>query len=323
MGFRGSTFYHINLLVLFALVALFATSCNPTKHVPEGQYLLRSNDLKLKTDKGITRRGELKDNIERLIIQKPNTYALNFFPYKVWIYNLRYEKYKDTTVSKLKTKSVEQPVIYDSLLAKRSVTNIRNYLFNQGYFYPTVRDTVKLKDKKAKVEYIVETGTNFLIRKTTVDADDSSIADIARRAMNESLLKEGQPFSMSLLEQERSRLTNVLRDAGYYKFSQENIVDFSLDTFNKELIRDIENPFESAINFLASQGSKKEKKPTLDIKIVIRTENPDVYRRYVINNVSVFPDFVSREDIRDSTLYQSYLNGVRFRYHKWCRIVDG
>ena len=94
---------------------------------------------------------------------------------------------------------------------------------------------------------------------------------------------------MTRVEQERSRITNVLREHGYYKFTQENVVDFTLDTFNKALLRDIDNPFESAINFIALQ--KKQKKPTLDINIVIRAENRDAYKRYVINRVSISHSF--------------------------------
>ena len=317
MGLRGSTFSQHILLVLFSSLLIALTGCDATKHLKEGQYLLKKNNLKLDTDKGITKRGELKDNIERLIVQKPNTHlVMSYMPYKVWLYNLRYKKFeKDSANFQLKSKTVERPVVYDSSLVTRSVNNIRSYLFNQGYFYPKVSDTTRFKGRKAYVDYIIETGVNFLINKTTLDVDDSAIYTIVNNSMDQSVLQGGTEFSMSLLEQERSRITNVLREHGYYKFTQENIVDFTLDTFNKELLRDIDNPFESAINFIALQ--KKQKKPTLDINIVIRAENRDAYKRYVINRVSIYPDFVSREDAQDSTLLTTVVDDVRFRYHKY------
>ncbi len=317
MGLRRSTFSPYIVLVLFSLLLAALTGCDATRHLKDGEYLLKKNNLKLQTDKGITKRGELKDNVERLIVQKPNTHLLmSYMPYKVWLYNLRYKKYvKDTANFQFKSKTVERPVVFDSSLVKRSSSNIRSYLFNQGYFYPKVSDTVKFKGRKAYVDYIIETGVNFLINKVTLDVDDSAIYTIVNASLGESVLQGGNEFSMSQLEQERSRITNVLRDHGYYKFSQENIVDFTLDTFNKALLRDIDNPFEDAINFIALQ--KKQKKPTLDINIVIRAENRDAYKRYVINRVSVYPDFVSREDARDSSLKNTVVNGVRFRYHNY------
>jgi outer membrane protein insertion porin family len=302
-------------LTVLVVVCLMVVGCSPTRHLPESAYLLRKNNINLSSDKGITRRGELRDNIERLIVQKPNKYALGLFPYKVWLYNARYKKYQsDTANYQLERKTVERPVVYDSNMVSRSSQNIRSYLFNQGYFYPRVTDTTIFRDRKAYVQYNVETGVNFLIRKTKVDVDDSAIHSIVSANMGESVLKEGQPFAMNLLEQERSRITNVLREHGYYRFSQENIVDFQLDTFDRDLVRDVYNPFETAINFLAAQ--KKQKKPTLDVKIVIRADNKDVvYRRYAINSVTVYPDFISRDDVRDTNMYESEVNDVKFRYH--------
>lgn len=312
MGLR-SAFNFCQLLFLL-LFALSGTGCNPTKHIGQDEYLLRKNSIKLETDKGITRRGELRDNIERLIVQKPNKYAFGIFPFKVWIYNLRYNKYRNDTLEPIKNQLVERPVLYDSTLVSRSVTHIRSYLFNQGYFYAKVDDTTVLRDRKAYVTYDVKTGTNFLIRKTTVDADDSAISSIVNASMSETVLKEDQPFAMALLEQERSRIANVLREHGYYRFTQENIVDFSLDTFNKDLVTDIYNPIETAINFLAAQ--KQFKKPTLDIRIVIRAENKEVtYKQYAINKITVYPDFTGRQDIRDSTMYESEFGDVKFRYN--------
>ena len=120
MGLRSK--FHPLYFVYCILISLLGVSCNPTKHLNEGEYLLRKNNITLKTDKGITRRGELKDNIERLIVQKPNRYVLGLFPYKVWLYNARYEKFKNDSVNK----SVEKPVVYDSMLVKRSSQNTKS-----------------------------------------------------------------------------------------------------------------------------------------------------------------------------------------------------
>lgn len=307
----------LGCLIMLTL-ALITASCNTTRHLRDGQYLLRKNTISLKTDKGITRRGELKDNLERLVAQKTNTYALSVFPYKIWFYNLRYNKYaKDTSNFQFKIKTVERPVVYDSTLRKRSAANMKSYLFNQGYFYPQVTDTVKYRGQKAFVTYNVTTGTNFLINKVNLDVDDSTIKTIIANAADQTILKKGKEFSMSLLEAERSRITNLLREHGYYKFAQENILDFSLDTFNKSLLRDAYNPFETAINFIALQKKEKEK-PTLDISIMIRrNDNPSAYKKYEVASITVYPDFVSREDAKDTTMKEVMVSGIKFRYHKY------
>ncbi|MBS1589092.1 MAG: BamA/TamA family outer membrane protein [Bacteroidetes bacterium] len=315
MSFSKNTNSSIGFLLLLLSVLSFV-ACNSTKHLPLNTYLLKKNEVKLTTDKGITHRGELRDNINRLVAQKPNTYLiLGSFPYKVWLYNLRYQKHVRDSLNVQKNKMLERPVIYDSAMVIRSTNNIRSYLFNQGYFYPQVEDTTIFSGQKATVVYRIKTGINFQIRKTILNVDDSTIRSLVKSSMNETILKEGLPFSMNLLEQERSRITNFLREQGYYKFTQENVVDFQLDTFNKDLVRDVYNPFEVAINFITAQ--KTHRNPTLDIRITIRAENhSDVYRRYAISDITVFPDFTGREDVNNSTMIVRNLNGVSFRYHK-------
>ncbi len=306
------------IVFIIACTILFIASvgCNSTRHLKEGEYLLRSNTVKLKTDRSITRKGELKDNIEGLIEQKPNTYFLGFIPYKLWLYNNRYEKYeKDTNNFQLKSKTVEAPVIYDSASKEKTAINIKGYLFQQGYFYSDVTDTTVLKRKRAFVTYKVTTNTNFLINEVSTDVPDSAIASILRENFSETKLKKNNDFSYPLLQEEQSRITNLLRDYGYYKFNNDN-VSFVLDTLEDHYARNIENPFETTLNILAFQ--KRQKKPTLNIRIVLRAdEEPKAFQKYGISRVRVFPDFVGRDDIRDSTMVEKKLDSITFRYHNY------
>lgn len=303
--------------VVFAGMLLL-TACDATRHIPEGECLLRRNKIALHSDRTLTNRGELSDALSSLIIQKPNTWFLGLFPYKVWLYNARYRRYqRDTAAEKfqLKLKTVERPVVYDSILADRSAQHMRGYLFNQGYFYAEVRDTVVCKRKKAAAIYEVTTGLRYLINRTRLDVDDSAVRAIVAASMDQSPLKEGTPFAMSVADEERNRIATVLRNHGYYRFTAE-MVHIEADTFNKVLLRDVENPFEGAINFLAQQQS--ERKPTVDLSIRIRADDePRAYQRYRIGKLRIYPDFVSREDVRDTTMYESELGDATFRYHRY------
>src|SRR5690606_33788116 len=210
----------------------------------------------------------------------------------------------------------ERPVIYDSTLAEKSTANIKAFLFNKGYFYADVQDTVDLVgDKKIKAIYKINTGNNFIIRKVELDVDDSSILDIVKSSMSETLLKPGEEFSAGLAEEERARLTALIRNEGYYKFTQENIVTVQIDTTDKLYVNEKGNLVENTINFLTLQG--KNIKPTLNLKIVIRdNRQPETYEKYKISSVMVMPDFVERSDFEDAGMYTSTVQDVQFRYHK-------
>jgi outer membrane protein assembly factor BamA len=277
---------------------------------------LRKNSLRLKSDRTLTNRGELSDALSSLIIQKPNTTLLGI-PYKVLLYNSRYKRYtRDTAAENFqkKLKTVERPVIYDSTLANRSAQHMHAYLFNQGYFYNKVYDTVHYHGKKAAAVYNVETGLRYLINHAELDVDDSVVGAIVAASMAESPLQEGKPYAMATADQERTRIANVLRNHGYYKFTADN-VRVEADTIKKALLKDAENPFESAINFLALQ--RTQKKPTVDVLIVIRKgDEPNAYRRYKIGKLRVYPDFVDRKDISDPTMYERVIGDATFRYHR-------
>jgi len=303
----------VNLPVyLWAFVGLTLFSCNVTKNVPDGKYLLKSNTLHFKVDLPLTKKGELKSNIEKIIVQKPNSTFLGI-PVKLIRYNTGYKKFsEDPQNYQIKNKTVEPPVIYDSTLKKRTALNIRSFLFNKGFFYATVTDTTILKNKRAYTTYNVDAGTNYLINKVTIDVDDKIAEKLVNESMDLTILAEGADFSYDLCEQEKSRITNLLRDYGFYNFTSDN-VSFVLDTVNKQYFRDIENPFESAINFVAFQ--KNNKKPTLDINVVIRDNDGNAYKRYGIRRVRVMPDFQTGKDFRDPKMIQTTVDSVQFRYH--------
>lgn len=302
--------------ILLLIVLLVSGGCNTTRHLPEGKYLLRSNTIKLRTDQSVTRKSDMKDNLGGLIIQKPNTYIFGIIPLKLWLYNNRYEKYKaDTTNFQLKSKTVEPPVIYDSSTIRRTALNMKSYLFNQGYFYATITDTTKFSGKKAFVTYNVNAGINYLVNRTIFDINDTIVENLVKKAQAETVLKPGTEFNYSLLEQEQSRLTSVLRDNGYYKFTNNNI-SFELDTLNKSYLKNDANAIESTIDILTLR--RKKKKPTLDVKVIIRAdEDPAAYYRYGISRVRVFPDYEGRGDFRDSTMIQKTIGKVTFRYHNY------
>lgn len=303
------------------LTVFLWTSCNITKTVPKGQYLLRENTLKVKSDKLVTRKGELKENLERLIIQKPNYYTgipLIHIPTKLLLYNLNPSKYeKNTENFQLKSKTVERPVIYDSLSVEKSAQNMRSYLINQGYFYSKVQDTVIFKRKKAYVTYKVNTGTGYLVNKVDYQTgiDDSTIKRIVNDAADKTVFSKGKEFTFSLFDEERERLASLLRNNGYYKFSQENI-SFELDTANKSFFQNAENPIEGAISFILTQKSKK--RPTCDIKVIVtRDDEPDSYKRFGISRVEIYPDYEGYRDIRDSSLLVKELSNVKVKYHNY------
>jgi outer membrane protein insertion porin family len=303
--------------IAICLSAIFVLAgCRSTKHIPDGQYLLWKNKLVLNSDKIMTNKGEIKDNLDRIIVQKPNSNYLGLSPTKVpkklWSYNRRYKKLHNRPDSLL-PKSVERPTIFDSSTMPRSVQNMKSYLFNQGYFYATVRDTVVFRNKKAIATYAVNAGANYLINKINYNIDDSGVKKVVLSHLTGTVLKKGKEFTYSMLEEERSRIAEIVTNHGYKRFTLENIT-FKIDTMEKSIFRVAGSPFENAVNFISQV--KSNKKSTIDIDVnIAQTDDTLCYNVYRISEITVYPDFNGVNDLHNPNMISKTINGIEFRYH--------
>ncbi|NDC40001.1 MAG: hypothetical protein EBZ77_00350, partial [Chitinophagia bacterium] len=312
-SFKGFAARFKNVIRCTAILYLLVTGSCTTSHIPEGKHLLATNKVVLSSSSVINDKGEKKDIIRRIIVQKPNTYSFfGWVPYRLWLYNLRYNSLHKRPDSLL-PKTVERPVLYDSTLLPKSLLNIRSYLFNQGYFYADIKDTTIYRNKKAFKTYTINAGDNYLINKYNFDVDDTALLRCFQNEMEATELSHNRTFTFLLLDAERSRLTAIARNQGYYRFSQDNI-RFVLDTLDKNYLKDLDNPLESALNFI--NLSKRNRKPTLDVNIIVHSADDSANRLHTISKVTVYPDYNGVADRTDTSLTETIQEGIRFRYHE-------
>ncbi len=317
MGQRpiDNTTYHFFLLLA---VLLLLGSCKSTKHLEQSQYLLVNNKVIMRSDHKVANRVEVRENLNKMIIQKPNTNAFDFLPFKtplkLWRYNRRFYRLHNKPDSAL-PKSVERPVVLDTMLIQRTVQFMKTDLFNKGYYYAIVKDTYTVAHQKASVTYDITMGENYVINKVRYYIDDSEIEQIVRRSAGETILQKGKEFTYGLTADERSRITTEIRNNGYYKFTPDNIT-FVVDTVNKSLFRNIDDPFTSAIDFVSGQAEEKKKR-TLDLEVHIHlVDDTNAFTKYRINSVHVYPDYINLNDLKDTSLITKTIDSIEFRYHK-------
>ncbi len=311
--FRKGSFF---LLVLQIAAMLSLPGCS-TRHLSENQYLLRKNTVILKTDGKMANRTEIKQNLGKMIIQKPNTNAIDIgllpfrIPLKLWRYNNRFHKLHNKPDTFL-PKAVERPVISDTAYILRSAQNMKNYLFNQGYFYAKVTDTYIVKRKKAYVTYNIQTGHNYQINSIRYNTEDTNIARIIQLTADGTALEKGKDFAFTLTADEMGRLVSVMRNNGYYKFNQDNIT-FVVDTMDQALFHDLEHPYRAAVNYVALKNNNK---PLLDVDVNIHIgEDSSAFNRYTIGSIHVYPDFATQKDLRDSSLYSKKIEDIQYSFH--------
>lgn len=146
----------------------------------------------------------------------------------------------------------EEPAFYDSSVVATTAEQLKLYYQSKGYFHVKIDTLIKIKKRKASIVYQIEENTPFLFSEHIIDADDHQIKKIIKKDRENSLIKIGQNYDSELLTQERERITTMLKDNGYYKFTR-NYVFFEVDTS--------QTPFGASVKtFISNNNGQKHNK---------------------------------------------------------------
>ncbi|MBQ2026077.1 MAG: BamA/TamA family outer membrane protein [Paludibacteraceae bacterium] len=207
--------------ILFALLLLFC-SCKVTKYVPDGQYLL--DKVKVSTDNKA-----LNDTDFTIYLrQRPNPKLFNFINFNLGLYSL---SSPDTTlwINRFLQKIGDAPIIYDSIATQASAKELKKVMQNKGYTHATVETQTSFKKKKAQVSYHITCNAPYTINSFKYRIKDPEISQIVENDSANTLIKKGNLFDIDVLEQERQRVSKVLRNNGYIYFDKE-YVGYTADT---------------------------------------------------------------------------------------------
>ena len=305
----------INIAVLCSfLFLLFLYACSSTKYIPENEYLLQ--DVAIKVDaKDIT-----YFDLEPYLKQKPNFKTFEVFQFPLFMYNLSGE---DSTkwLSRTLRKGGEKPIIFDSTLVDKSADELYRIVYNKGYLNANITPEIVLKDKKAKITYDIKSGVPTKIDNYTININDSVFTDdilnkkyrnpLNRKdtteilSLNEAIikgtvLKKGDQFDLDLLDDERDRITSLLKSHGFLAFDKKYI-NFVADTINKVNLVDLELVIDPFLNKVGDN---------------ITVEIP--HHQYYVDKVDIYIDY---NPLTDGSL--AYFHATDTIYRDKYRIFYG
>jgi len=218
--FLQHKFYSLRKLSFMACIILLA-SCNSTRFVPEGKYLL--NKISVKADDKNLKREELKLHIR----QKENLRILGVLKFHLGVYNLSSGKKGNDWLKRVG----EAPVLYDEFQAQKSKDQLQIFLKNKGYYNAVVKDTLLTNQSKKKLNLIfdIKAGQPYRVRNYSYFIKDKSLKEILLKDSVNQLLRRNDIFDLDVLNAERQRMATFLKNRGYYKFSEE-FISFQADT---------------------------------------------------------------------------------------------
>ncbi len=203
--------------LMITLLAVWLSSCSVTGRLAEGEYLLRRNRLEVHPHQS-----GLSD-LQAYIRQKPNKRMLGVFPLEIWADQFAARGKQHWFRRWIGRAVAARPVILDTNLSRQSAANMKAYLGNTGYFQSRVSVDHSYRRKFATSRYHVFPGKVYLLRNISYESGDTAIARLLHAGRRNSLIGPGKPYNVYVLDNERDRITLLLRDHGYYYFMKDYI----------------------------------------------------------------------------------------------------
>ena len=224
------------------LLCILLSACSTTKNLPEGETLYTGiGKLEVvnedKTLVGVTALTE----VEAALAYAPNNAILGSsslrwpVPFGLWVYNA-FEKYQNKKgVGRWIFDHLgKSPVLMSSVNGETRAKVATNLLRDYGYFNGSVsyQEVPQKNPKEAKVNYVIDMAQPYFLDSIAYLKYPHYADSLIQSTRSQSVLKSGENFSVIKLEEERQRLSSLLRNHGYYYFRPE-FTTYRADTLQK------------------------------------------------------------------------------------------
>ncbi|PID94813.1 MAG: hypothetical protein CSA95_02180 [Bacteroidetes bacterium] len=248
---------HTIIGIIIGITLISLSGCGAARRASRGAPLVVKNSVT--TDHKSIPNGDLTS----LITVTPNKKLLGLFRARLWFYEHFNGKEKNRG---------EPPALLDSVAMYNTTRQMKAYLHNSGFFLAQVTPQVKVKRGKAKINFQVKAGKPYRYRTINWDIRDSRINRYLQESHIKSQVKEGAIYNAYILDDERDRITKLLKNNGYYLFGK---------------------------NFIRYEADSTTHPGTIDLTVIITPFQPSTsddstltpHKQYYINNIYVTPDY--------------------------------
>ncbi|MBB4079103.1 outer membrane protein assembly factor BamA [Lewinella aquimaris] len=271
------------------VAALLLTSCNVTKYLGDGEELLTAQRVAVAKGSKLENRSEVVYELSTLTRQKPNGNFLFLFPREHFY--LANSKARDTTrIDRFLRNTIGQPpVLYSDSLSRRSAILMTDFLRYRGYFNATAyHEADRRRRKKVSLIYHVSPGARYVIDTVEYGSPEPQIDSILQVLKQESALQPGAPLNLTAFDEEKSRISQALRNEGYAYFSANYFDKLEIDTSQRKGHANI------YLNILPPQQD-------------------DAYRKYRVGQITVLTDYSPARSATGTTYPgDTVVEGIRF-----------
>ncbi len=227
------------IAALLIVVATCFTACSSTSGVPDDDQLfiglkkIAYNNYE-KNDHFVS----IQEEVEAALATAPNgalfgsSYYRTPFPYRLWIWNA-FNK-SESPIGKWITKSFgKRPVLMSWVNPTLRAQVAQQMLRAHGYFGANVsyEITEQKNPKEAKIAYDVNLGHLYTIDSLSYRNYPQEAMSLIEADSANAAIHNGDAFDVSTLDGERNRISNLLRNHGYFYY-QSDYATYLADTLS-------------------------------------------------------------------------------------------
>lgn len=319
----------MNIFLILGLLILLQ-GCEATRYLKRNELLIKNNPSY------IGNHGINSEKLNSGILSKPNRKILIVKAY-LHIYNLGRAIETDSSFLRkiagkidnrefiyrevpkwLKENIGEKPHIIDEAQLIDDCKNLENIYYANGYFSARARYRIErtfMNPYKANVYFHIDEGPSFYINKIVYESRDTNLINLLAGEVSGALVKAGDRYNEDNLAEERTRITEFLRENGRYRALASQI-SYRIDTFlDKSDIKP--RILDAALKFYRKK--KNHKLPERKFLNIIVTL-PDSLAKYKISEVRakirIFPSDSLSLDLDPDLSIQKQLMKYGYRSGK-------
>ncbi|WP_416997479.1 BamA/TamA family outer membrane protein [Alistipes ihumii] len=227
---------HIAFLTAAALVA----GCSTTKRLGQDEVLYTGvRKITIEADSGVHMPSYVESAVKNPLSVKPNNplyspYIRTPLPVGLWAYNYLHTEKTKGFKHWLYERLAKDPVLVSSVQPELRVQMVSDILANYGYFGSRAEYETRYKKhgRKARLSYRVYAAPPWRYSRIAYPAVRGPLTALVDSLQSSSLLKTGAQYNIDTLAAERTRLSRILRNRGYYYFRPEYF-EYQADTTRK------------------------------------------------------------------------------------------
>ena len=217
--------------------AVVMAACSTTGALGDGEQLyVGTEKIKYTNFEKDKNSATTQEEVEAVLACRPNgslfgsSSVRSPFPVGLWVWNAFSQS--DGKIAKWVTRTFgKEPVLMSDANGELRATVAQSVLRNHGYFHGKVDyEEITLRNpKKGKLRYNVEMNRLFTLDSIEYTGFTQLGDSLIGSAADEALIHSGDPFSVAALDAERTRISNLLRNSGYYYY-QPSYASYLADT---------------------------------------------------------------------------------------------